>query len=238
MQNPKKRTQRFKQCSETTTQQAGITRRDFIKMTGAAGAAMTLAQPFAKAWGQTTSSIAPLFPGSAAGHPGLTVDSSAAISALLAYDPATDADAKYFRSRVPLSARIPAFAATQAQPNLSAAPQVTNLSQYYESTTQTGNSSLYQYSRYGSTTDPFVTRFQQYQDIVGGWQGAQALPSMRRTAMARSSSASCFSRTSPRRPVPTSYRRMPAATISSATNWSISPATSATTATSSTSRRA
>jgi endo-beta-N-acetylglucosaminidase D len=177
VQDSKKRKQRFKQCRETAETQ-GMTRRHFIKVTGAAGAAMALTQPFAKAWSQTTPSIAPQFPGTIAGHPGLTVDSSAAISALLAYDPNTDPDAKYFRSRVPLAARIPAFAATQAQPKLSAAPQITNLSQYYESMTQTGNSSLYQYSRYGGTADPFVTRFQQYQDIVGGWQGAQAVPTI------------------------------------------------------------
>jgi endo-beta-N-acetylglucosaminidase D len=59
---------------------------------------------------------------------------------------------------------------------LSASPRITNLSQYYPSLSQVESSSLYQYSRYGNSADVFVPRFQQYQDILGGWQGAQALP--------------------------------------------------------------
>jgi endo-beta-N-acetylglucosaminidase D len=120
------------------------------------------------------SSIAPLFPGVAAGHPGLDVSTADAILALLAYDPTADADAKYYRSQVPIASRIAPLAATQAHPGLSAIPQVTNLSIYYYGLSDRGDH--YQYVRYGHSVEPFVTRFHQFEDIVGGWIGAQAIP--------------------------------------------------------------
>lgn len=52
--------------------------------------------------------ILPLLPGAAAG----------AFIRLMAYDPAADPDAAYFRSTVPLAPRIAPFAATQAHPRL------------------------------------------------------------------------------------------------------------------------
>jgi endo-beta-N-acetylglucosaminidase D len=123
-----------------------------------------------------STSIAPLFPGTSSGYPGLQVAAASSLQALLAYDPATDPDAKYFRSLVPLAQRIPAFAATQARPGLSASPQVTNLSCYYTPLLASDTSNGYQYERYANANNVFISRFQQYQDIVGGWQGAQGLP--------------------------------------------------------------
>lgn len=127
-------------------------------------------------------SIAPLFPGVAAGHPGFDISSSEALDALLAYDPATDPDARYYRSTVPLAARIAPFAATQAYPALSSVPQVTNLSIYYEGISN--DDETYQYVRYGNSIEPFVTRFHQYEDILGGWSGAQAIPTISYTDIA------------------------------------------------------
>ncbi|MEV4511504.1 hypothetical protein AB0K00_21325 [Dactylosporangium sp. NPDC049525] len=159
-----------------------LNRRTFLAIASAVGGSLVLS-PVRSAAARPVSVadpvIAPRFPGVAAQQPGLKVDSADAIKALLGYDPATDPDARYFRSRVPVAARIAPFAATQAQPDLSARPQVTNLSQYYEAISDIGDNDFnrhYQYLRYGDTIDPFVTRFQQYQDIVGGWQGAQAVP--------------------------------------------------------------
>jgi endo-beta-N-acetylglucosaminidase D len=147
-----------------------------MKLVGATGVAVGLLSSLPQGSEHVLAAVPPTFPGLAAGYPGLPVQTSAQLSVLLAYDPAHDPDAKYFRSRLPLAQRIPLFGATQAQPRLSAAPQITNLSQYYPSLSQVDNNALYQYTRYGTSTDAFVPRFQQFQDIVGGWQGAQTLP--------------------------------------------------------------
>ncbi|MEV4515226.1 hypothetical protein AB0K00_40505 [Dactylosporangium sp. NPDC049525] len=159
-----------------------LNRRTFLTIASAVGGALALS-PARPAGARPVSApdltIAPQFPGVAQNHSGLDVNSAEAIAVLLAYDPETDPDARYFRSRVPVAARIAPFAPTQAQPKLSPRPLATNLSQYYESISDIGTDPFnahYQYMRYGDTIDAFVTRFQQYQDIVGGWQGAQAIP--------------------------------------------------------------
>lgn len=54
------------------------------------------------------------------------------VDQIKSWSPETDRFAKYFRSRVPLAERIPAFAPTQANPALSAEPQVMNLSADYD----------------------------------------------------------------------------------------------------------
>ncbi|WP_318615649.1 endo-beta-N-acetylglucosaminidase [Sporosarcina sp. YIM B06819] len=79
------------------------------------------------------------------------------------WSPSTDKYAKYCRSRVPLANRIPAFAATQANPTLSAEPQVMNLSADYDK-----DSTGFKYS------DSFcrnLLKFWQYTDLYGAWQG-------------------------------------------------------------------
>jgi endo-beta-N-acetylglucosaminidase D len=131
-----------------------------------------------KALAQTSSiSIAPRFPGSNSQDTGLAFGSSSQIQTLLAYDPANDPDAKYFRSLVPLAQHIPAFAAAQAHSNLDPRPLVTNLSMYYEGVVvNDANAGQYQYSRYSNSNNVFVPRIHQYEDVVGGWQGAQGLP--------------------------------------------------------------
>lgn len=133
-----------------------------------------------KAFAQTSNiSIAPLFPGSNSQDAGLAFGSASQIQTLLAYDPANDSDAKYCRSLVPLAQRIPAFAAAQAHSNLDPRPLVINLSMYYEGVVVNDpNAGQYQYSRYSNSNNVFVPRIHQYEDVVGGWQGAQGLPTI------------------------------------------------------------
>jgi endo-beta-N-acetylglucosaminidase D len=168
-----------------------LNRRTFFRITSAAGGAVVLSPALAAAARPVPaagSAIAPKFPGVAADHPGLDVFTAEAIDVLLAYDPTTDPDARFFRSHVPVAARIAPFAATQALPELSSNPLVTDLSQYYEGLSDQSYD-VYQYVRYGDSINPFVTRFQQYHDIVGGWQGAQAIPTTAYTDLAHRTGA-------------------------------------------------
>ncbi|OIV37490.1 hypothetical protein BIV57_11015 [Mangrovactinospora gilvigrisea] len=99
---------------------------------------------------------------------------AASVQALLAYDPATDPNARYMRSRVPLARRIDGARATQANPKLDPRPRITSLNHYYNQPLA-GAPSLVD-TRYGYDQHPYITRFAQYQDILGGWMGAQNLP--------------------------------------------------------------
>lgn len=84
-------------------------------------------------------------------------------SGIKSWSPETDPHAKYFRSRVPLAERIPAFAATQANPALSVEPQVMNLSADYDKE----NVSL----RYDNDYTGNLLTFWQYNDLYGAWHG-------------------------------------------------------------------
>lgn len=79
------------------------------------------------------------------------------------WSPETDKHAKYLRSRVPLAERIPSFSATQANPKLSAEPQVMNLSADYDKE----NTSF----KYNDTYCCNLLRFWQYTDLYGAWHG-------------------------------------------------------------------
>ncbi|WP_279579797.1 endo-beta-N-acetylglucosaminidase [Fodinicola feengrottensis] len=133
-------------------------------------------------------SIAPVWPGTAGGFPGFEVDTSAKIADLLAYVPEKDPDAKFWRSRVPLAARIPALTQAQAQPALDPRTRATNLSQVYMpltsdqarynpsdgtdyavTTQHADKAAEFQYVRYGTSVNVYVPRFSQYQDIFSGW---------------------------------------------------------------------
>ena len=152
---------------------ANFSRRGFLKIASAT-AVFTGAGRLKSGWAQSTSGIPltganqPLQPGG-----GFQISTSDQIVALLAWTPGSG-DSKYFRSRVPLASRIPAFAATQAHPQLSARPQLGTLTDYYIGTDFEG---IRQRVRYGNTSVPvYVSSFAQYQDVIGGWNGAQTLP--------------------------------------------------------------
>lgn len=77
---------------------------------------------------------------------------------------ATDPNAKYLRSRVPLAARIPAFSATQAKPQLATGPQVLDLSYDYDN-------SFFTAYKYNDDFARRQSRFWQYSDLYGSWHG-------------------------------------------------------------------
>ena len=137
-----------------------VSRRGFVKMAGTTAAAAGLAKWAPKAFGQSGETaypgweIAPTMP------PG--VNPYTGIQALLAYNPATDPDAKYWRSTVPLASRAAALTAIQAKPLLSSLPQCVNES-YGAIVMGTQQAPLY---RYGAQGNVFAYRFFQYQDIV------------------------------------------------------------------------
>lgn len=150
-----------------------FSRRGFMKIASAT-AAFTGAGQLTNGWAQTVGTIPltganqPMQPGS-----GFQISTSDQVLALLAWTP-DSGDSKYFRSRVPLASRIPAFAATQAHPKLSTQPQLGTLTDYYIGTDFEG---IRQRVRYGNTSVPvYVSSFAQYQDVIGGWNGAQTLP--------------------------------------------------------------
>ncbi len=79
------------------------------------------------------------------------------------WNPETDENAKYFRSRVPLAERIPTFSPTQANPRLSAEPQVMNLSADYDKENEG--------FKYNERFCCNVLKFWQYTDLYGAWHG-------------------------------------------------------------------
>ncbi|OPA79409.1 hypothetical protein BVG16_10035 [Paenibacillus selenitireducens] len=87
------------------------------------------------------------------------------VNQLKGWSPETDRFAKFFRSRIPLAERIPAFAATQANPALSAEPQVMNLSADYD------KEAFFEAYRYNDSFSRNLLNFWQYTDIYGSWHG-------------------------------------------------------------------
>lgn len=82
---------------------------------------------------------------------------------LKSWSPETDKYAKYLRSRVPLANRIPSFPKTQANPSLSTAPQVMNLSADYNKE-KVG-------VRYSNMFCSNLLKFWHYTDLYGAWHG-------------------------------------------------------------------
>ncbi|MGA9657670.1 MAG: hypothetical protein WBQ60_01015 [Asticcacaulis sp.] len=86
-------------------------RRQFMTLTGAFAATLTLPAGFALAQNKSNGTLAPTYPLSGAADDW---------TAFTTYDPATNPDAAFYRSHVPLAKRISPFRATQAHPDLSA----------------------------------------------------------------------------------------------------------------------
>lgn len=87
------------------------------------------------------------------------------VDQIKSWSPETDRFAKYFRSRVPLAERIPAFAPTQANPALSTEPQVMNLSADYD------KEAFFEAYRYNDSFSRNLLNFWQYTDLYGSWHG-------------------------------------------------------------------
>lgn len=87
------------------------------------------------------------------------------VDQIKSWSPETDRFAKYFRSRVPLAERIPAFAPAQANPALSAEPQVMNLSADYD------KEAFFGAYRYNDAFSRNLLNFWQYTDLYGSWHG-------------------------------------------------------------------
>ena len=161
-----------------------ITRRLFLKAVGSTAVIATLPQWITALRAQSsTSSIAPLYPP-------LYIDGNVDLAKFLAYDPTADPNAKYFRSKVPITPRIAPLADTQAKPKLSPLPQVSNFSNFYnaiDNQPSYGNS-----ARYGSVNDVFISRFLQYQDVTSYWQVFTLIPNPALTDAAHRNGSICI----------------------------------------------
>ncbi|GAA0596548.1 hypothetical protein GCM10010174_09780 [Kutzneria viridogrisea] len=134
-----------------------LSRRGFLVLSGVSSAALAFGAPRAHA------DKVPEPPAGA--HEPFVHGYSA--SDLLTWRPETDPFAAHFRSRVPLATRIPAFAATQANPALSAAPKLSVVSSDYGY-----GEDLFprrHYDVFSANTD----RFWQYLDVYSSWHGAR-----------------------------------------------------------------
>ncbi|MEI5102605.1 hypothetical protein RB200_33970 [Streptomyces sp. PmtG] len=139
-----------------------VDRRALLKMLGSAGVVVGLAgtvslagpaagPAFAAEEGRTRAPHQPFLHGYNA-------------QGLKSWTPASDPYAKYFRSRVPLAARIAPFAATQARPGLATQAQVMNMSYDYDN-------AFFTAYRYNDHYARRLSRFWQYSDLYSSWHG-------------------------------------------------------------------
>ncbi|NNC13637.1 hypothetical protein HII28_17360 [Planctomonas sp. JC2975] len=129
----------------------------------------------------------PRAPGSAQGFPAWTLQSSDAVDAFIAWNPAADGDAKYFKSAVPIRQRIPLTSALQAQPALSTTPKLATYCQYYKPLLSDQDrysvgggqytvaaehddvAAEFQYFPYGRSQDVHIPRVHAFTDIQAAW---------------------------------------------------------------------
>jgi endo-beta-N-acetylglucosaminidase D len=95
------------------------------------------------------------------------------IQALLDYDPTADPNARYMRCQVPIAPRAMLPASTQANPKLDVRPEILSLNGFYNQFIK--DAPWIGDTRYGYDQRPYITRFAQYQDYLGGWSGAQTI---------------------------------------------------------------
>jgi endo-beta-N-acetylglucosaminidase D len=131
-------------------------------------------------------SLLPLFP--------LAQPTHDAFAALMAYEPARDPDAAYFRSLTPRAARIAPFAATQAHPKLDPRPRVASLSTCYSTLAPHSGEENYHQQRYGRPPEGgvYVSRFFTYHDILVQWSGTGQIPNPAMTDVAHRNGAYCL----------------------------------------------
>ncbi len=161
------------------------TRRQFSLLAGAA----LLRLRFVRAVHAGTQSgfqpLLPRFP--------LTAPSPDRVAALLAYEPEEDPDAAYFRSFVIRQTTIPPFALTQAQPRLSAKPQLASLTGCYRTLGPEADDS-YKTQRYGTPPKDgvFISRRVGCHDILVSWSGPGIIPNPALTDAAHRNGALCL----------------------------------------------
>lgn len=85
-------------------------------------------------------------------------------SGIKAWSPTTDPNARYLRSRVPLATRIAPLAATQANPSLSAAVKLVDLSFDYDG-------SFFTSFKYADDFSRRISTGWSYVDLYGSWHG-------------------------------------------------------------------
>ncbi|MBB3692431.1 endo-beta-N-acetylglucosaminidase [Sphingomonas sp. BK580] len=132
------------------------------------------------------SGVAPILPL----LPGGTAD---AFERLMAYDPATDRDAVYFRSAVPLAPRITPFAATQAHPRLDPRAGAATLATTNR-TIAPGAADVWRAVRHAATPagGVQVSRRLGVHDIVVQWSGTGIVPNPALTDAAHRNGALCL----------------------------------------------
>ena len=152
-------------------------RRHFLTLTAAVTAAACL--PARRAQAQT---VAPAYP----------LTGGEAWDVFKAYDPATNADAPFYRSRVRRAERIAPLAATQAHTGLDANVSSGTLVAAY--LTLDSSDIDFNRTRYATATQNrvHVERAWQYQDIVVGWNTTGLVPNPALTDAAHRNGARCL----------------------------------------------
>ncbi len=161
------------------------TRRQFSLLAGAALLRLRFARAVHAGERSSSDSLLPRFP--------LTARTSDPVAALLAYEPAQDPDAAYFRSFVLRQPTILPFAPTQAQPRLSAQPQLASLTGCYRSLGPKADDS-YKTQRYGVSPQDgvFISRMVGCHDILINWSGPGMIPNPAMTDAAHRNGALCL----------------------------------------------
>ncbi len=123
----------------------------------------------------------------------LTGETKDAFATFMAYEPSRDPDAPFFRSKMRQAQCIPPFAATQAQPSLSAAPQLASLTGCYRSLGPQLDD-RHRRQRYGNAPADgvYVSRMIGPLDVIVGWSGTGIVPNPAMTDVAHRNGALCL----------------------------------------------
>ncbi len=173
------------QKTKRTTIPSLWTRRQFSLLAGAALLRLRFARSVHAGVRTDSNPLLPRFP--------LTGPSPDPVAELLAYEPAQDPDAAYFRSFVIRQSTIPPFAPTQAHPQLSAQPKLASLTGCYRSLGPKADDS-YKTQRYGTPPKDgvFISRMVGYHDILVSWSGPGIIPNPALTDAAHRNGALCL----------------------------------------------
>ena len=157
-----------------------LSRRHFLTATAAVTAAACL--PARRSLAQPAATILPAYP----------LTGGEAWDVFKVYDPAANADAPFYRSRVRRAERIAPLAATQAHPGLDANVSSGTLVAAYLTL---DNSDIdFNRTRYATATPNrvHVERAWQYQDIVVGWNTTGLVPNPALTDAAHRNGTRCL----------------------------------------------
>ncbi|MFP5232166.1 MAG: endo-beta-N-acetylglucosaminidase [Acidobacteriota bacterium] len=173
------------QETKRTTISGLWTRRQFSLLVGAGLLGLRFTRAVHAGARSGSQPLLPRFP--------LTGPSPDRVEALLAYEPAQDPDAAYFRSFVIRQPTIPPFAPTQAQPRLSAQPQLASLTGCYRGLGPDADDA-FKTQRYGTPPKDgvFISRMVGYHDILVSWSGPGIIPNPALTDAAHRNGALCL----------------------------------------------